>query len=137
MRKCSSSSSNWTRTAVPNSSKASPPNGLTRSRKRLLPWMALCAFFTHFHSSSLQTVPPPSLPPRSPRLIPPNPSRRYTTDTLSPNYLHRHLQPPPPPHRNQGDLDEFSKLAHYLKGSSGQLGVIKLQSSCAKLQHLG
>jgi len=35
------------------------------------------------------------------------------------------------------DLDKFSKLAHFLKGSSGQLGVTTLQHSCSKLQHLG
>lgn len=35
------------------------------------------------------------------------------------------------------ELDKFSKLAHFLKGSSGQLGVTTLQNSCTKLQHLG
>lgn len=35
------------------------------------------------------------------------------------------------------ELDKFSKLAHFLKGSSGQLGVTTLQHSCTKLQHLG
>jgi len=35
------------------------------------------------------------------------------------------------------DLDKFSKLAHFLKGSSGQLGVTTLQNSCSTLQHLG
>ncbi|PVG04447.1 histidine-phosphotransfer domain, HPT domain-containing protein [Serendipita vermifera] len=35
------------------------------------------------------------------------------------------------------DLDAFSKLAHFLKGSSGQLGVRTLQNTCAKLQHYG
>jgi len=47
-------------------------------------------------------------------------------------HLHLYLR-----HREQGDLDKFSRLAHFLKGSSGQLGVTTLQNSCAKLQHLG
>ncbi|CAG8708453.1 15122_t:CDS:2, partial [Acaulospora colombiana] len=37
----------------------------------------------------------------------------------------------------EGDLLAFSKLAHFLKGSSGQLGVQTLQNTCAKLQHYG
>lgn len=34
-------------------------------------------------------------------------------------------------------MDKFSKLAHFLKGSSGQLGIKTLQNSCSALQHLG
>jgi hypothetical protein len=34
-------------------------------------------------------------------------------------------------------LDEVSKLAHFLKGSSGSLGAHAVRESCRQLQHLG
>jgi HPt (histidine-containing phosphotransfer) domain-containing protein len=40
-------------------------------------------------------------------------------------------------HLKEKNLDEFSKRAHYLKGSSAQLGMKKLSATCAKLQHYG
>ncbi|KXS10146.1 histidine-phosphotransfer domain, HPT domain-containing protein [Gonapodya prolifera JEL478] len=35
------------------------------------------------------------------------------------------------------DLESVGKLGHFLKGSSGALGVIKVRTSCEELQHLG
>lgn len=39
--------------------------------------------------------------------------------------------------RASKNLLEFSKRAHFLKGSSGQLGVQRLQATCSTLQHYG
>lgn len=35
------------------------------------------------------------------------------------------------------DLEQLSALGHYLKGSSATMGLIKLENSCEKIQHLG
>jgi len=35
------------------------------------------------------------------------------------------------------ELDKFSKAAHFLKGSSAQLGITSLQHTCTTLQHYG
>lgn len=35
------------------------------------------------------------------------------------------------------DLDNLSSLGHFLKGSSATLGLTKVQSACAAIQHLG
>ena len=35
------------------------------------------------------------------------------------------------------DLGKISELGHFLKGSSGALGVDKVQASCEKMQHYG
>jgi hypothetical protein len=40
------------------------------------------------------------------------------------------------PDEKKRPLIPFSKLAHFLKGSSGQIGVQKVRESCSKLQHL-
>ncbi|KAJ3106921.1 hypothetical protein HDU96_008060 [Phlyctochytrium bullatum] len=36
-----------------------------------------------------------------------------------------------------GDLAALSRLGHFLKGSSGALGLSKVRLSCEKIQHLG
>ncbi|UZO20707.1 uncharacterized protein OCT59_013125 [Rhizophagus irregularis] len=35
------------------------------------------------------------------------------------------------------DLDELSKLGHFLKGSSAAIGLTKVKASCEKMQHFG
>lgn len=40
-------------------------------------------------------------------------------------------------HRNKKELRSISSLGHFLKGSSGALGVDKVQHSCEKMQHYG
>lgn len=35
------------------------------------------------------------------------------------------------------NLEELSKLGHFLKGSSATLGLIKLRDNCEKIQHYG
>ena len=39
--------------------------------------------------------------------------------------------------RSASDLSALSRLGHFLKGSSAQLGVLKLKASCEKLQYYG
>lgn len=39
--------------------------------------------------------------------------------------------------RKEKELDKFSKSAHFLKGSSAQLGITSLQHTCTTLQHYG
>ncbi|GES77947.1 histidine-phosphotransfer domain, HPT domain-containing protein [Rhizophagus clarus] len=35
------------------------------------------------------------------------------------------------------DLEELSKLGHFLKGSSAAIGLTKVKASCEKMQHFG
>ncbi|CAG8498524.1 1104_t:CDS:2 [Funneliformis caledonium] len=35
------------------------------------------------------------------------------------------------------NLDELSKLGHFLKGSSAAIGLTKVKASCEKMQHFG
>ncbi|KAI8604809.1 signal transduction histidine kinase, partial [Dissophora ornata] len=35
------------------------------------------------------------------------------------------------------DFPELSRLGHFLKGSSAALGLVKIRTSCEKLQHYG
>lgn len=35
------------------------------------------------------------------------------------------------------NLDELSKLGHFLKGSSATLGFVKVRDECEKIQHYG
>ncbi|RIA89815.1 signal transduction histidine kinase [Glomus cerebriforme] len=35
------------------------------------------------------------------------------------------------------DLNELSKLGHFLKGSSAAIGLTKVKASCEKMQHFG
>lgn len=35
------------------------------------------------------------------------------------------------------DLDELSRLGHFLKGSSATLGLTKVKDACEKIQHFG
>jgi len=35
------------------------------------------------------------------------------------------------------DLDNLSKLGHFLKGSSATIGLIKVRDACEKIQHYG
>ena len=39
--------------------------------------------------------------------------------------------------RDAKDLTKVSKLAHSLKGSSGQLGLVHVMDVCEKMQHYG
>lgn len=39
--------------------------------------------------------------------------------------------------REEKDLDELSKLGHFLKGSSAAIGLTKVKASCEKMQHFG
>ncbi|KAF9124617.1 hypothetical protein BGW39_008075 [Mortierella sp. 14UC] len=38
---------------------------------------------------------------------------------------------------SSSDLAALSRLGHFLKGSSAQLGVLKVKASCEKLQYYG
>jgi len=38
---------------------------------------------------------------------------------------------------SNGDLDELSRLGHFLKGSSATLGLTKVKDACEKIQHFG
>lgn len=40
-------------------------------------------------------------------------------------------------HRKTENLDELSKLGHFLKGSSATLGFTKVKDECEKIQHYG
>lgn len=39
--------------------------------------------------------------------------------------------------REEENLDELSKLGHFLKGSSATLGLTKIKDSCEKIQRYG
>jgi len=39
--------------------------------------------------------------------------------------------------RKDRNLDELSKLGHFLKGSSAAIGLTKVKASCEKMQHFG
>lgn len=39
--------------------------------------------------------------------------------------------------RQAKDLQELSSLGHFLKGSSGQIGVARVEVSCQKIQYYG
>jgi HPt (histidine-containing phosphotransfer) domain-containing protein len=41
------------------------------------------------------------------------------------------------PSREEKELEKFSKSAHFLKGSSAQLGITSLPHTCTTLQHYG
>lgn len=40
-------------------------------------------------------------------------------------------------HSKAKNLDELSKLGHFLKGSSATLGFVKVRDECEKIQHYG
>ena len=40
-------------------------------------------------------------------------------------------------YRSEEDIQEVSKFAHLLRGSSETLGLLKVQTGCEKLQHYG
>lgn len=48
-----------------------------------------------------------------------------------------HIVPDTPTHSKAKNLDELSKLGHFLKGSSATLGFNKVRDECEKIQHYG
>lgn len=37
----------------------------------------------------------------------------------------------------QNDMPKLTRLGHFLKGSSASLGLVKVQSTCEEIQHVG